>query len=326
MRNILVTAPVTQAHKDMLACAALDAKFIYTGKDEITAEQVQKADIIFGNVPPRLIEGATNLKLLQLYTAGTDGYLPVLPEGCRLANTTGAFGLAISEHLLAMLLALIKRLHQYRDNQAKRAWLDRGTVTSVEGATVVVLGLGDIGGEFARKCKALGAYTIGVRRTDANKPEYLDELVLADSLDAVLPRAQILAMALPGTPETTRILSRERIALLPDGAVVLNIGRGSAIDQEALADAIETRGLRAGLDVTDPEPLPPDNRLWGLENCIITPHVSGFFHLAATHDNMVKIACENISRLREGRELINLVNPETGYKLNKYDGGKDILK
>ena len=326
MQNILVAAPVTQTHQTMLASAAPEAQIVYASKAEVTAEQVQKADVIFGNVPPALIANAERLRLLQLYTAGTDGYLSVLPSGCKLTNTTGAFGLAISEHLLAMLLMLIKRLHQYRDNQLRREWLDRGTVTSIEGATVVVLGLGDIGGAFARKCKALGAYTIGVRRTDANKPDYLDELVLSDALDTVLPRAEILAMALPSMPETTRILNRARIGLLPGGAVVLNIGRGSAIDQEALADAIESRGLRAGLDVTDPEPLPPDNRLWSLENCIITPHVSGFFHLKATHDNMVKIACENIVRLREGRELINLVNPETGYKLNKYDGGKDILK
>lgn len=326
MRNILVTAPVTEQHKAMLKKAAPDAEFVYTSRAEVMAGQIEKADIIFGNVPPALIGSAKKLKLLQLFTAGTDGYLPTLPAGCALTNTTGAFGLAISEHLLAMLFMLMKRLHQYRDNQLKHEWLDRGTVASVDGATVVVLGLGDIGGEFARKCKALGAYTIGVRRKDTVKPDYLDELVLTDALDTVLPRADVLAMALPGTPETVRILNRERIALLPDGAIVLNIGRGTAIDQEALADAIEKRGLRAGLDVTDPEPLPSESRLWGLENCIITPHVSGFFHLAATHDNMVKIACENISRQIAGKPLINLINLQTGYRLNKYDGGKDIIK
>ena len=326
MPNILVTVPCDEAHKNMLSQAAPGADIAYKEAEQATEADLAHVDILFGNVKPALLASAGRLKLLQLFTAGTDGYLPVLPAGCPLANATGAFGLAIGEHLLATALTLMKRLHQYRDNQAKREWKDMGGVTSLEGAIVVALGLGDIGASFAGKCRALGAYTIGVRRTDANKPGCVDELVLADALDSVLPRADVLALALPGTPETARILDRRRIALLKDGAIVLNVGRGSAIDQEALADAIETRGIRAGLDVTDPEPLPPGHRLWALEGCLITPHVSGFFHLRQTHDRMVMIACENIKRLLAGKPLINLVNPETGYRLDKYDGGKDAIQ
>lgn len=326
MRNILVTVPCNETHKNMLCEAAPGASIVYKDADQVSETDLAGIDILFGNVKPALLAAAKELKLLQLFTAGTDGYLPVLPAGCQLANTTGAFGLAIGEHLLAMALTLMKRLHQYRDNQLKHEWLDRGAVTSLEEATVVVLGLGDIGGAFAKKCKALGATVIGVRRTDANKPEYIDELVLTNALDSVLPRADVLALALPGTPETARILDRQRIELLKDGAIVLNVGRGGVIDQDALADAIESRGLRAGLDVTDPEPLPPGHRLWTLENCLITPHVSGFFHLQATHDRMVMIACENIKRYLAGKPLINLINPETGYRLDKYDGGKDAFQ
>ncbi len=323
---ILVTVPCDEAHRQALAAAAPDATILYKDAGAVTEADLAQVDILFGNVRPALLHAAKNLKLLQLFTAGTDGYLAALPEGCLLANTTGAFGLAISEHLLALLLTLLKRLHQYRDNQRQGEWRDRGSVNSLEGASVVVLGLGDIGGEFARKCKALGAYVIGVRRTDAVKPDYIDELVLTGALDSVLPRAEVLAMALPGTGDTVHILDAQRIALLPDGAIVLNVGRGSAIDQDALADAIEARGLRAGLDVTDPEPLPPEHRLWSLEDCLITPHVSGFFHLKKTLDRMVMIAAENIARFNAKQAPINLIDPQTGYRRDKYDGGKDVIR
>ncbi len=326
MRNILVTMQTEAEHRDMLKAAAPDAQIVYKKNSELMQQDVDAAEIIFGNPPPALIKNAKNLKLLQLFTAGTDGYLPVLPEGCALANTTGAFGLAIGEHMLASTLMLMKRLHQYRDNQARREWKDMGGVTSLEGATVVVLGLGDIGGAFAAKCKALGAYVIGVRRADAKKPDYADELVLTRDIDAVLPRADVVGMALPDTPETSGMLDARRIAMLKEGAIVVNVGRGSAIDQDALADAIEKRGIRAALDVTVPEPLPPESRLWGLENCLVTPHISGFFHLRATQDRMVMIACENIRRYIAKRPLINLVDCETGYRKNKYDGGKDAIQ
>ena len=125
-------------------------------------------------------------------------------------------------------------------------------------------------------------------------------------------------MALPGMPETRHILDARRIAMLKPGAIVLNVGRGSAIDLDALADAIETRGIRAGLDVTDPEPLPPEHKLWSLENALITPHISGFFHLPETLNRMVRIAAENIARCRDGRPYLNAIDLTTGYRADKY--------
>lgn len=313
--NILVTTPVEQRHKERLTAAAPDAAFIYMRADEVTEGDVAAANVIFGNIKPELLNAATigRLKLVQLFTAGSDGYINALPQGAKLTNTTGAFGLAISEHMLAMLLMLKKRLHEYRDNQMNCEWKDMGTVTSIEDSAIVIIGLGDIGGEFARKAKALGAYTIGVRRKDMRKPDYIDELVLTDDLDQVLPRADVVAMALPNMPTTYQLLDRRRIGLLKDGAIVLNVGRGQTIDTEALCDALEQGRIMAGLDVVDPEPLPSGHRLWKMKNAIVTPHISGFFHLQQTQDRMVRIAAENIKRLREGRELINIIDIETGY-------------
>ena len=326
MVKVLVTIPVTEEHKSWLEEAGQPAEngyraeFTYINAEEANDDIVRGADIIFGNVSPALISKAKNLKLLQLFTAGADGYITAAPPDVAIANTSGAFGLAISEHMLAMLLALMKRMHQYRDNQLKRDWRDMGNVTSIENAYALVLGLGDIGGEFARKLKALGAYTVGVRRADTNKPEYMDEVHLFDEIDSLLPKADIVALALPGTAQTKRILDARRIAMLKRGAIVLNVGRGSAIDQDALCDALERGDILAGLDVTDPEPLPPSHRLWGMENALITPHVSGFFHLYETHCRMVKIAAENIRRHMAGLPYINIVSRETGYRADKYGG------
>lgn len=319
--KILVTVPVDESQKQLLVNAAPNAEFTFSAAADVDRADVEDVEIIFGNVAPKLIAFAENLKLLQLFTAGTDGYIPVLPAGCAITNTTGAFGLAISEHMLGMLLCLMKRLHQYRDNQKNRLWQDMGEVSSIAGSTAVILGLGDIGGEFAKKLKLLGASTIGVRRTDAKKPDYIDELVLSDRLEAVLPKADILAMALPNTPETVEILNEKTIALLKNGCIVINVGRGSAIDEAALAKAIKERGIMAGLDVTAKEPLDESSPLWGLENCLITPHVSGFFHLAATKQRMVMIAAENIKRHMENKPYMNRIDLLTGYRADKYEDG-----
>jgi len=176
---------------------------LYKSVETVTSEDISDADAVLGNLPPKLLKDAKKLKWLQSSMAGTDVYLGgVLPEGVKLTNVTGAFGLAISEHMVATVFSLYKKLHLYRDNQNNSQWLDRGQVKQIEGSVVLTVGLGDIGGNFAKKMKALGAYTIGVRRKDKSKPDYIDELVLQDELDNVLNRADIVALALPNTAET----------------------------------------------------------------------------------------------------------------------------
>ena len=291
-------------------------EIIYKSVETVATEDIFDADAILGNLPPKLLKDAKKLKWLQSSMAGTDAYLGgVLPEGVKLTNVTGAFGLAISEHMVATVFTLYKKLHLYRDNQNRSQWLDRGTVKQIEGSTVLTVGLGDIGGNFAKKMKALGAYTIGVRRKDTSKPDYIDELVLQNDLDKVLPRADIVALALPNTAETKGLFNRERIYNMKDGATLINVGRGNAVDTEALCDALEDGKLyAASLDVTAPEPLPSDHRMWKIENALITPHISGFFHLRKTYENIVDIFIENLSRFLDGKELENIIDMDTGYR------------
>ena len=199
--------------------AAPGETFIYKeGKAE--CEDVQNADIILGNVSPKLISTGDKLKWLQTNSAGVDGYIHgCLPKETVLTNATGAYGLAISEYMVAVWLELLKKLHLYRDVQRTGKWCDLGQVRSAWNSTVLVLGLGDIGGEFAKRAKALGAKVIGVRRTGTDKPDFVDELIHTDKLDEYLPQADCVAITLPGTTATKGMFDAERMAKMKDGAI-----------------------------------------------------------------------------------------------------------
>lgn len=315
--NVVVLMPMDDSHKIDLMSVAPGSNFIFTSAKEINRETLEDAHIIIGNPPLDMVKGCKNLKWLQLDSAGADLFVKegVLPRGVKLTNSTGAYGLAISEHMIGVLLSIYKKLYLYRDNQNNSLWKNEGEVKSIYGCTALVIGLGDIGGDFAKRIKALGGYTIGVRRSDTNKPEYLDELYLMDKVDELLPKADVVALSLPETKETYKLFSKDKISKMKKDSVLINVGRGTAIDTEALCDALESgKLLGAALDVTDPEPLPKDHRIWGIKNAIITPHVSGNYNLKETHHRIVKIAVNNLERFIKGEELRNVVNLSTGYR------------
>ncbi len=313
-RKVLVTVlPVTEEQEKYLEEQAAGGNFdceLVFKRDGLTAADVADASAVIGNMPPELINDAKKIEWLQLNSAGADPYGKpgILPADCLLTTATGAYGLTVSEHMLAMTLALVRRFNQYIGHQKERQWQARGDITSVEGSVVLLLGLGDIGGSYARKVKALGATVIGARRHLGEKPEYLDELHTMDELDSLLPRADIVAMVLPGTPETAHLMDERRLRLMKKGAYIINAGRGSAIDPEGLKKVLREGHLGgAALDVTEPEPLPEDDELWNFGNVIITPHVAGFFYLRETVNRIVRIAGENLRAWTRGGALRNLV-------------------
>lgn len=335
MKHILVTVPVSQAQREALQAAAPQEELRFrlgeslpSGRggalpfpdllpaEAVTPEDLAWAHAVLGNVQPDLLKHAAHLEWMQTSSAGVEFYTApgVLPEGTALTNATGAYGLAISEHMLGMLLMIDKKLELYRDGQRQELWASQGNVRSVYGAHVLVLGMGDIGGSFGRLCKAMGARVTGVRRTNTAKPDYADQVRLMEDLDQLLPEADVVAVTLPGTPATRNLLSRERISRMKPGAVVLNVGRGYIIDTEALCDGLESGHLGgAGLDVTDPEPLPAGHRLWQLPTAVVTPHVSGGYHLQETHNRIAGIFAENLRRFVKGEALKNQVDLAAGY-------------
>lgn len=329
-KRALVTIPTGERHRNLLQQAAPGWEFRFRGTDTlvcapqealpgqpVTQEDVGWAQVILGNVPAAMLHGSPALEWLQTNSAGVEAYIQpgVLAGDTLLTNATGAYGLAIAEHMLGMLLELFKKLELYRDAQKSGAWQSQGAVKAVYGSTVLVLGMGDIGGEFAARCKALGAKVIGVRRSPRPCPEYADEVHLLEDLDSLLPQADVVAVTLPGTDATRGLMSRERLAKMKEGAVLLNVGRGFIVDTEALCDALERGHLSgAGVDVTDPEPLPPTHRLWNIPTAVVTPHISGFYHLRETHERIVGIFLENLRHFQAGEPLRNLVDFATGYR------------
>ena len=315
IKNALVLFPMEEADREKLEKAYPAVTFRFSGKSN--PEDVAWADVIFGSPALPFPENCDRLKWIQLGSAGADPYTKPgnLPEGVILTNATGAYGLTISEHLMGVLLMLIKKMPILRDNQKKNLWQNAGDVKTLMGATVLVLGAGDIGTEFAKRVKPFGSTVIGVRRTPGEVPSCYDEMYLTADIPALLPRADMIVMALPGTPETNHIIGAKEIALMKDDAILINVGRGSAIDPDALCAALDAgKFWGVGLDVTEPEPLPSGHKLWSYDRVMITPHCSGGLSLQETGMFIRGLFSDNLGRLMTGEPLRNVVDFATGYR------------
>ena len=319
MGTVLVTIPVKDEHRPVLEAAAPGMTFRYANRlvQKASPEEIAEAEVILGNVPIPALSGAKNLRFLQLDSAGSTEYARegVLAENVLLANATGAYGRTIAEHMVAVTFALLKNIPAYCKNMEGHLWKDEGKVPMVLGSKTLVIGAGDIGGEYAKRMAALGSRVTGLRRTAAAKPEYLERLVTIDRLDEVLPEADIVACALPGTPQTEGLMSRERILSMKKGSILLNVGRGSLIPADALLEGLAagTPGA-ASIDVTEPEPLPADSPLWEAKNLLITPHVSGNYHTDDILNTVVEIAAGNLKAYLAGEPLKSEVDRQTGYR------------
>ena len=313
MDTILHLLPLTAEQQAALRAAAPEAEHLFLpthdrrGATDIPADWRARVTVLMGYVPPADLRTFPRLKWVQSWNAGVDPYLVpgVLPEGAALTCAAGAYGPAVAEHMLAMLLAIYKRLPDYRDRQRRRAWADLGPVQSLHGKTVLVGGTGDIGQTFARLCRALGAARIwGLHRSD-RPVEGFDGTFPLSAIDSLLPQAHVVALILPHNAGTAGLMNRERLEAMRPDAVLLNAGRGPAVDCAALAEVLSAgRLLGAGLDVTCPEPLPPDHPLWTAPRALITPHTAGGYdHMALTLDNLAALFRDNLARWTAGEPL-----------------------
>jgi phosphoglycerate dehydrogenase-like enzyme len=217
-------------------------------------------------------------------------------------------------------LLLMRRMPEYFKVVEERGWTRDLKIRSIKGSVIAIAGTGNLGQNAAKRFRALGAgKVIGFSRSGKDR-DFFDEVFRMDDFESVLSsRAEddqidVLVLCVPGTSESDGLLSAERIALLPEKTFVINVGRGTVVDQEALIEALnEGRIAGAALDVMYPEPLPSDHPLWTARNCIITPHISGDMGLPETIDITVDIFCENLRRYAEGRELTNLIDINAGY-------------
>lgn len=288
----------------------------YYNNIESLLPHIADYEVIYGDVGPAALKGAPTLRWLCSPNAGIEKYLPedAMPQGCILSNSSGSYGPAIAEHIIMVLLMLMRRMPEYQSAMADHSWPEFSPIRSIGGSNIVILGTGDLGSNAARRLKALGAKVTGVCRSGKSSEPAFDSVVKVSELDDLLPNADALIMTLPSTPDTVNILNRSRIAKLGKQTFVVNVGRGSAIDQEALVEALQSRAIAgAALDVMVPEPLPEDHPLWNCPNTIITPHVSGNTALEYTCRINVNMFLEDFQRYASGELPLRLVNRKTGY-------------
>lgn len=318
IERILVSMPTRPWHREKMRQALPEAQITFSDSTNMADDELAPFDALVGEVNPNRLHVLKNLKLLQLHFSGVqEGFLQLKDKQPQavLCSASGAYGQAISEYLLAALLSLYKLLPRYRDNQNKKVWEDLGRMRSLRGQTVLVVGAGSIGGAFAQLARALGAgEIIGVRRSEAFAHPPFDAMHTLDALDELLPLADVVSLSLPHTEETRGLMDARRFALMKEESVILNAGRGSAIDEAALLGALRSGRLwGAALDVTDTEPLPQDSPLWEEPRVLLTPHVSGRYNLDATWENVVDIAIHNLQAW-PGGPFISRVDYSTGYR------------
>ncbi|HSD38543.1 MAG TPA: D-2-hydroxyacid dehydrogenase [Rhodocyclaceae bacterium] len=271
-----------------------------------------------------LLDDAPQLRWIHTIGAGVDRLLvPRLRDsGVVLTNSSGVHAINIAEHVLALALSFARQLHVLGKAQARSEWLGPGVkgpyiplpkVFELEGQTLAVIGLGAIGQALSRKADALGLRVLGVRRSLRGElVPGVSQHYSVEDLDAALAQADHVAITLPLTPQTQGLFNAERLSRIKKGAYIYNIGRGAIIDSEALLEALHSGHIAgAGLDVTDPEPLPPDSPLWQHPDVIITAHTSG----STPHNarRTLDIFCDNLGRSLRGEALRNVVDKQLGY-------------
>jgi phosphoglycerate dehydrogenase-like enzyme len=238
------------------------------------------------------------LRVIQTLTAGVDWLVGRVPEHVMVCNARGVYDAPLAEWVVGAILAMQRGLVQSRDAQGRREW-EAMEPPELSGRRVVILGLGSIGTAIADRLRPFGVGLIGVGRTARNGVRGLADL------DEVLRDAEILVDILPLTSDTNGLLDARRLSLLPNGALVVNAGRGRTIDTAALVEELQTGRIRAALDVTDPEPLPPDHPLWGLPNVLISPHMAG--DSPGSTVRAFELAGDQVRRFAAGKPLINEV-------------------
>lgn len=313
--KILSVMPFKAAHKTYLEEIAgksgEDCTFVYRTYSSVAESDMQDADIILGNVDPELVAKSPRLKWIQLNSAGAEVYTKDVVHGAILTNARGAYSLTVSDWMMSVTFMLCRKMDLYMRNQVNHTWQCEGNVTSIFSSTTLVLGLGNIGSDYASKMKALGSHVIGlVKHPRSVCPSCVDEIGTIDALDSYLPRADFVAMILPGTDDNKEIMNLARLSHMKKSAYLINAGRGSAVVTDDLDKALRD-GLIAGaaLDVTDPEPLPSDHPLWDAPRCIITPHIAGQFLLEETFERIVRLTGHNLEAYLSG-ELKNAGSPD----------------
>ena len=312
-----VVQELTETQRETIRAAAegngFEIRFFDTAEED--PAYLKEAEVLFGHLP-QITRDAPKLKWICTPYAGVDQFLAkdafANPETL-LTNSSGAYGVTIAEHTVMLLLDILRRQPDYRRLVNAHEWKRDLSVRSVKGSRITLLGTGDIGQETAARLRAFApASLVGVNRSGRN-PGGFDRILTGETWEAALPETDILICSLPGTKEAFHMLGEKQLALLPRGAVIINVGRGPVIDQAALVRELKNGRLFAGLDVFEKEPLGKDDPVWDTPNLLITPHTAGNMTLAYTVERIVEMFLEDLDSYCAGRPLKHLVDRERGY-------------
>ncbi|MDD3164659.1 MAG: D-2-hydroxyacid dehydrogenase [Oscillospiraceae bacterium] len=322
--KLAVLFPVNAPQREALENAAQTQCALAFAPPDVDAQTrraaLLDADAAFGEPTWEELAMMPQLRWIQMSWSGVDYYYnrrALFPPQITLTNATGVYGATIAEHIFSVVLALFRGLPTYFAQQKAGIWRDAGRQKTLEGKTVLILGAGDIGTALARRLRPFACRVLGVRRAALPLPDCYDGTYGLAQLDALLPQADVVVCCLPNTPQTQHLLGRQQLLAMKRDAVLVNVGRGNLIVTDELISVMQGGHLYgAALDVTDPEPLPPENPLWQMPNVILTPHAAGVGsgHLVETEDKIVALACRNLRRYLAGEPLENIVNLLDGYR------------
>ena len=333
MLNVLVTMPFTEEQLKPLRDVSPEVEVTCAGAERANYSQ---ADVLYAGSPPRDLARAPRLRWVQLHMAGVNGIYdhPLYRDtAIPLTTTSGVHAATIAEYALTMLLALAHRVPRMVEWQARGGWPpdeDRWTLfvpTELRGAALGIIGYGSIGRELARIAKtAFGMSILACKRRPAERgdvgyalpgtgdPEgrLPDAWFAPEQLSELLARSDAVVMCAPLTPKTTGMIGAAALRAMKPSAYFINVGRGATVDEAALAQALREKRLAgAAIDVFAQEPPPLGHPFYGLDNIIVSPHVSGF--LPSYDDKCAALFAENLRRYLAGSPLLNLVDRATGY-------------
>ena len=279
------------------------------------ADIAQEVDIVFGLRPAMWFHAMPNLSWCQQAGAGANWLLDepdIAGSDLILTSASGVHAIPIAEHILALMFSLSRGLHRHLRSQVKKEWDRRTPIHELDGATMGLVGVGKIGQKTAEKAAGLNMKILGLRRNPDRAVPQIDTMYGPDGLLAMLPRCDWVVVAAAMTSETEGLIGEPELRAMKDSANIINIARGSIIQEKALIKALQEGWIAgAGLDVFEQEPLPSTSPLWDMENVIVTPHYAGATPFYV--DRLLDIFTENLRRYQAGEPLINVVDKKLGY-------------
>jgi len=296
-----------------------DARVVLATRDTVMRE-IADADGFVGNITPEQVRAARKLKWVHVMSAGVENVLflsggnDLRDSNIVVTNNRIVQGPEIADHAMAMLLFLSRHLYDFYGDKQREAWRPPIPFPGIElrGKTALVIGVGGIGTQIAVRASAFGMDVIGVDPEDRPFMPFLKTVVKPDQLDGVIPQADVVFISAPLTPRSQKMMGAHEFSLMKRNSYFIAVSRGGLYDMNGLVKALDEKQLAgAGVDVTDPEPLPKGHPLWKFDNVMITPHIAG--RSDNDRERMVGTAKENLKRFVEGQPLVNVVNKQNGY-------------